>query len=384
MKQAQSSVSVAVIEAPGIVVSVPEGSDLRVGASVEEAFGVAWSTLLELSPIAAPIATKRGLLRAERLTSKGGLQLLLVAEPRLTHSTVPPPSSTRGGTLTLVRGEDPSARAAVDLALRLAKTALPIYVGGEEGAGADVLTSVLLEELADKTPRLELQLGTLSPAALEASLFGVGADQVALLCLHDLHKLDEPTGQRLARELEAGRYRDAQLVADGLPDLRARALTGGFSKELATILRSSSVELPPLRDREDFDFLVGAALRALTGSPERAGRGRARDIKIEVEPEAMRALRSHSWPLNLRELSLWLSRALAAAAPSERLTLAHFPAIEPSAATPAREGLRRSAERAALEEALRASAGNVSAAAKRLGVARSTLYRLLERHGLPH
>ena len=54
----------------------------------------------------------------------------------------------------------------------------------------------------------------------------------------------------------------------------------------------------------------------------------------------------------------------------------------PQSESPPAGGLRRQAERAALAEALQTSAGNVSVAARKLGVARSTLYRLLERHGL--
>lgn len=385
--------AIALIEAPGVVCALGErameGStdDLSVGANVEDALGVSWATLNELSAIDAPVATRRGQLRVERLLGEGGTtRLLLIAEPRLMHSTTPPPSSSRGGSLTLVRGQDPSARAAVDLALRLVKTSLPIYLGGEEGSGVDQLSNQLLDELAKKTPRLELHLGTLTRAAMEASLFGVGDAQVALLCLHDLHELDLETGRRLAHELETGRLREAQLLADGRRDLRSRVLQGTFSKELATMVRSTSVELPALREREDIGFLIAAILKRI--AEQNGVRGaKGRDNVIELDPEAMRALKSYAWPHNLRELSMWLERAVAAAAPSLVLRREHFPEFSENVSetgSTARVGLRRTAERAALEEALRISAGNVSAAAKRLGVARSTLYRLLERHGLPH
>jgi transcriptional regulator of acetoin/glycerol metabolism len=101
--------------------------------------------------------------------------------------------------------------------------------------------------------------------------------------------------------------------------------------------------------------------------------------EFDVAPEAMRRLSSYSWPGNLQELRALLARTTATT-PSGPIRELSLPSE--GGALGATEGLRRVAERRALEEAMRSARGNVSVAARQLGVARSTLYRLLERHSL--
>ena len=88
------------------------------------------------------------------------------------------------------------------------------------------------------------------------------------------------------------------------------------------------------------------------------------------------------WPGNIRELRSVLEVALVLAADAAVLELAHLPPPLGEAPPPPPPGEARlaDAEARALREALEASGGNVSAAAARLGVARSTVYRMMRKH----
>jgi transcriptional regulator of acetoin/glycerol metabolism len=98
----------------------------------------------------------------------------------------------------------------------------------------------------------------------------------------------------------------------------------------------------------------------------------------ELHPSAIAHVERHGWPGNVRELKSAILHAVALAG-EEPLEAAHFPEplLTDAPSPPSRS--RDEILREAAAEALRAAGGNVSAAARRLGVARDTLYRLLRR-----
>jgi sigma-54 dependent transcriptional regulator, acetoin dehydrogenase operon transcriptional activator AcoR len=392
--------SFALVESPGVVRAVSSSQvGLNVGEDVKQAIGVGWQALLETVREAhargeggATLVTPRARFRATALTGAANdtPSILLVLEEAAgarVNSTIPPPSSAPRfvSDLAAVAGKDASARAAVDLAMRFARTMLPIYIAADDGSGADVLAAALLRAnnraegpLRRVSARDPDMFATLFPA--NGGSFGNGT-----LLLEDAHELDNETGARLARELDRGIYAETQLIATGSGDLRGRVAKGSFARELFTLVRSSTVSLPPLRDRDDIEYLVALTLSEIERKLTDA-HGAPRAGKLELRPEVLPRLREHLWRGNLRELRAWFERAAAAASPKTLLGVEHFP-FEVSesrgeADGKARTGLRRSAEKAALEEALRAATGNVSVASKKLGVARSTLYRLMLRHGI--
>jgi sigma-54 dependent transcriptional regulator, acetoin dehydrogenase operon transcriptional activator AcoR len=391
--------SFALVESPGVVraVSSPQ-IGLTVGDETRQTIGISWAALLEMVRDAnargeggATLITPRARFRATALTGATNdiASVLLVLEEAAgarINSSVPPPSSAPRfvADLAAVAGKDASARAAVDLAMRFARTMLPIYIAAEDGSGADVLAAALLRAsnradgpLRRVSARDPDMLSALFPP--QAGPFGNGT-----LLLEDAQELDNEVGARLARELDRGIYAETQLIATGAGDLRGRVAKGTFARELYTLVRSSTVSLPALRDRDDLEYLVALTLSELEKKATDAQAG-PRVGRLELRPDVVPRLREHVWPGNLRELRAWFERAAAAAAPKTQLGAEHFP-FEVSERSgedgKARTGLRRSAEKAALEEALRAAAGNVSVASKKLGVARSTLYRLMLRHGI--
>lgn len=390
MRPSSSAAAFLLVEPPGVVRAATDVShDVRPGERITEVLDTTWDALALVARTADFAETPRGRFRVHPLHDAGDHVVAMLLEElpvRAGLSSRPPQSSTRVAlSLAAVTGKDPAARATIDLSMRLAKTMLPIYICGEEGSGAEVVaTAVVNASGRTDAPFVRARAGAPGVEARPEWLFGIGAERCrgGTLYIEDVEELDVDTGRRLARELDKGVLADVHFIGTGVSDLRDRVAERTFSRELFLLVRSSTVTLPALRDREDFELVVRQMLADIDAAH---GQGEKRE-RYEVSREAMKKLRSHDWPGNLRELLGWLERAVATAAPDRVLREMHLPAEvdEPRAADSERRshGLRRDAERAALEEALRASAGNVSLAAKKLGVARSTLYRMKQRYNI--
>lgn len=149
---------------------------------------------------------------------------------------------------------------------------------------------------------------------------------------------------------------------------------GRFREDLLCRVRVARLRLLPLRERrEDIPVMVAWFLdqaRACTGTAAR-----------EVARDAMQALLDYAWPGNIRELTSAIeSAAISASGPVIRVD--DFPAEIRRAAVPPAESPGSSAERRQLVDALTRTGGNRAAAARVLGIARSTFYRRLEIHGI--
>jgi transcriptional regulator of acetoin/glycerol metabolism len=169
------------------------------------------------------------------------------------------------------------------------------------------------------------------------------------------------------------------LVCATQTPLRERVEAGTFREDLFHRLSGLVVTLPPLRERSDLQALARAVL-AEAGAPG-----------IELSAEVLALLRAHRWPGNLRQLRNVLRSAWAVAGSAGTLQREHLPAdflAAPAGAAPAEAALAPpQAESSArtlgdveidtIRAALAACDGNVSLAARRLGVSRNTIYRKL-------
>jgi transcriptional regulator of acetoin/glycerol metabolism len=149
-----------------------------------------------------------------------------------------------------------------------------------------------------------------------------------------------------------------------------------FRDDLYYRVTGLRVTLPALRERKDLDAMIDHLL-ALATFP---------DAPSILTPEARGLLRSHAWKGNVRELqqALSLGRALSNQGVIE---VDHLPddikACQPSVQGPAAKmGVLAGAEREAVIGALKKHEGNVSSAARELGITRATLYRKLKKFDL--
>jgi DNA-binding NtrC family response regulator len=253
---------------------------------------------------------------------------------------------------------------------------------------------------AEKT-LVTVNAGGVAEGVFESELFGhvrgaftdaradrAGAFEVAdggTLFLDEVANM--PLGQqaKLLRVLQTGEFNpvgsskvkraDVRVLAATNARLEEEVAQGRFREDLLYRLNTVEVRLPPLRDRtQDIPDLAQLFLQRLVDR----GATRAR----RFSQEALEALVRHSWRGNVRELEHAAERAVLLA-PGEEIGPADL------LLTPATQGaalLERmtlgDAERHLIQRALARCDGNVSEAARELGVSRSALYRRLQQHGL--
>ena len=283
-------------------------------------------------------------------------------------------------------------------AVRVLDAGLPVLVQGETGTGKEVFARELHRRCARAgQPLVAVNCAALPEGLIEAELFGyeegafTGARrqgstgllrqaQGGVLFLDEIGDMPLALQPRLLRVLQerelsplgGGRpvKLDFALVCASHCDLQQAVAEGRFRADLYYRIADHVVHLPALRELDE----RGALLQALW-TPIAQGR--------VLQGEVLEVLQRQRWPGNLRQLQACLRTLVALSDPGEQITPAHLPAelLKSSAApvtamNPVQGGLRDIAEDV-MRQALQAADGNVSAAARQLGISRSTLYRRL-------
>jgi DNA-binding NtrC family response regulator len=195
------------------------------------------------------------------------------------------------------------------------------------------------------------------------------AQQAKLLRVLQTHEYQAVGSSRVRRA-------DVRFLAATNVDVAREVAEGRFRQDLLYRLNTVEVRLPPLRERRD-DIPPLVAHFALQLS------ARYRRAVPDFSPSAMMALLEHPWPGNVRELEHVVERSMllarGAAVEVEDLALR----ADHAAGDPRLEQMTLdAAERHLIQRALARSSGQVSDAAKALGLSRSALYRRLQHHGL--
>jgi transcriptional regulator of acetoin/glycerol metabolism len=301
-----------------------------------------------------------------------------------------------------IAGGDPAIDAARMRAARFARTDMPMLVLGETGTGKDLFARAIHEASPRAgAPFIAVNAGSLTGTLLESELFGyapgsfTGADRrgstgklaaadQGTLFLDEVGELSPGVQAMLLRFLESGAFFRVGESTERTVDVRIIAAThrplpklvkeGRFRSDLYFRLRGVVLHLPPLRQRTDRRELTEHLLARIAS---KRGLG---DVP-GLSPAALAWIERHTWPGNVRELRAALDYAAVMAMDTPRIELWHLP-TEAGGPAVDRSDLRSSAEREALLRALDLSGGNLSGAARHMGVARSTLYRMLDRHAL--
>jgi DNA-binding NtrC family response regulator len=168
----------------------------------------------------------------------------------------------------------------------------------------------------------------------------------------------------------------ARVIAATNADVNAEAEAGRFRQDLLFRLNTIEIHLPPLRERrEDVQPL---AVHFLRGYAQRYRKNLA-----GFEPAALEALQEHPWPGNVRELDHAVERGvLLSTGPLVRSSDLGLRS-NPSGGTARLEDMSlEEVERHLIQRTMGRHGGNVSHAAKALGLSRSAMYRRLQKHGL--
>jgi DNA-binding NtrC family response regulator len=280
--------------------------------------------------------------------------------------------------------------------LRAAALRAPLVITGETGTGKE-LAARALHRCSGRSagPFVALNCGSLTVTLAEDALFGhergaftgaatkrLGAferadggtlflDEIGELPLAQqaalLRVLDDGTVDRLGGE--SGACVDVRLLAATNRDLRQMVDEGGFRLDLYHRLATLRIEMPPLRDRpEDVEPLARLFLTAMA----------AELGQRELSQSALALLVAHAWPGNARELKNALYRA-AALSPGPALTAESFELEQPRVAIRSRPFRLEQVTDGRIVELLAEHRGNVTAAARALGVPRSTVRDRLRR-----
>src|SRR5579885_318853 len=303
----------------------------------------------------------------------------------------------------LLVGESPAIREIRDLVSRIASRTHPVLITGETGAGKEVVARLIHASGPRRNaPFVVVDCSALTPTLIESELFGhtkgafTGAwserkgllaaadtgtgflDEIGELPLELQGKLLRVLQEREIRPLGAVRPMslDIRIVAATHRDLEKAVADGTFRQDLFYRLNVVQIVVPPLRQRkEDIPLLVAALLE----------RRSWRSVSC-VHPDALSRLIMHDWPGNVRELENVLERAIALGT-GEVLLEKDF-GMEPSDPLEY-EGSQPSVrpmwvvEKHAILAAVREHRRDIKAAAKALGIGKTTLYKKLKDYAQP-
>jgi two-component system, NtrC family, response regulator HydG len=278
-----------------------------------------------------------------------------------------------------------------------------VLLTGESGTGKEVVARALHAHSHRRNgPFVAVNCGALPADLLESEMFGhvrgaftgavrdrIGRFELAAagtLFLDEVGDLPLPLQVKLLRVLQersfervgesTTRKSDARIIAATNVDLAREVAGGRFREDLYYRLRVVPIQIPPLRDRrEDIEPLTRALLARVA-----ARQGRI----VRLSPNALRAILAYSWPGNVRELENALEFAVAV---SRRETI--LPDDLPpnvleaggQAAKPT-EGAAADPEKDRLLQVLEAHRWHRDAAARALGISRTTLWRRMREAGL--
>jgi len=298
----------------------------------------------------------------------------------------------RGALARACAGRSVEMRRLRAAAARVAPHSTTVLLAGETGTGKGVLARAIhAASPRCDAPFVQVDCAGLAGPLLEAELYGVArgaytgahesrpgrfeAAEAGTLFLDEIAELPLSGQAKLLRALEEGTFERvgetrtrrlrARVIAATHVDLERAVVEGRFRADLYYRLRVVALVVPPLRTRvEDLEAWIE---RAAERAAERLGLDRRRVDGppvdgLRFEPEAIARLAAHAWPGNLRELfhlveaaAIWADGPIVDAALVERLLPGPAPCPAP------------------LEQELARARGNLSLAARRLGMPRSTL-----------
>lgn len=304
-------------------------------------------------------------------------------------------------------GASPSLEATIKQARAVAGTSATVLLNGESGTGKEMLARAIHEESARAAgPFVGVSCTALPESLIESELFGhekgafTNATQTrkgrfeladgGTFFLDEISELTPSVQVKLLRVLQERQFErvggtktlnvDIRLIAASNRDLEQEVEAGRFRRDLFYRLNVVPLVLPPLRDRqEDIPLL---AVHFAVKAADKHGR-----TQPTLDPALLEALQEYDWPGNVRELENLMER-LVVLTNATHLGLEFLPEkmlrLTPDVAATDEatlDGAITALKRRMIASALQAESGNKVAAAKRLGISRSYLHRLLAEYG---
>jgi DNA-binding NtrC family response regulator len=310
--------------------------------------------------------------------------------------------SLRPDVRPMLIAEAPSMRPVLELISRVGPSEANVLITGENGTGKGTVSQAI-HAVSGRAGKglVTVNAGGLSEGVFESELFGhvkgaftdaktdrVGRFELAdggTLFLDEIANVPMNLQPKLLRVLETGdfervgssrtRHVNVRIVSATNSNLGEEVAAGRFRQDLLFRLNTIEINLPPLRERrEDIPALASHFLRQHAQ--------RYRKNITGFEPAALQALLDHPWPGNIRELDHAVERGvLMAQGTAIRLGELGL-RIDRDATSRIEDMSLEDVEGFLIKKAMARFDGNVSQAAKALGLSRSALYRRLQRYGL--
>jgi DNA-binding NtrC family response regulator len=302
-----------------------------------------------------------------------------------------------------VLGAGPKARRLHQLVAKVAAGDGAVLITGESGTGKELVARAIhMNSARAAGPFVAVNCAALAPGLVESELFGhergafTGAvgrrqgrfelahggtlllDEVGDLPLDVQVKLLRVLQERCVERVGSSALLpvDVRLAAATHCDLAGLVKQGRFREDLYFRLAVLPIHLPPLRQRqEDLQGLASHLLARLRPGPQ----------PPRLSPEALKRLKAHAWPGNIRELENVLQRALLLCGADGLIKPSHLPPeldARPSRGASGFNQQVEALERRLLAQALRQAKGSQSAAAAALGLSRPLLIYKLKKFQL--
>jgi len=307
----------------------------------------------------------------------------------------------------LLIGVSPKMQRVYRLIEKIAQHTYPVLILGESGTGKELVARSIHYSGPRRTqPFVPVDCSSLVPTLIESELFGyvkgafTGAQHSkqglleaageGSLFLDEIGDLPVDLQAKLLRALQEHEIKPvgstervgirARVIAATNRDLESAIRSGSFRQDLYFRLNVVQVKLPPLRERKsDIPFLVNSFLEKFCDA--------SRPVR-NISEDAMRRMMAYDWPGNIRELENAIERAVALGS-GPILHAGDLPSnlqFSPSEKMPDADELvpLEVLERRAIFRALRETGGDKLAAARLLGIGKTTLYRKLKQYESEH
>lgn len=306
-----------------------------------------------------------------------------------------------GGNTEMI-GKSPAMREVFKTIEKVAATDANILILGENGTGKELVAQAIHRHSDRKQqPFIKIDLGAIPDSLFESELFGhkkgaftdaredrTGRFEVAdkgTLFLDEIGNITLPMQSKLLTAIQnkiitpLGSNKaipvDCRIIAATNSDLSTMVAEKDFREDLLYRINTVEIYLPPLRHRlEDLPALAECFLSQYAKKYRKNG--------IRFDPSVLPYLATHHWPGNIRELQHAIERAVIM---TDNLILQpqdFLLNISNKSAVIANNYNLDEIEKNTIEQALRKFHGNVSKAAKELGLGRTTIYRKMEKYGI--
>ncbi|EGA70123.1 sigma-54 dependent transcriptional regulator [Vibrio sinaloensis DSM 21326] len=277
---------------------------------------------------------------------------------------------------------------------RIGPTDVSILIYGESGTGKETVARAVHKTSSRANKEfISVNCRAMSERRIESDLFGINREDISepsilekadggTILLNDILTLPKSQQVNLLRFLQEGtvdtangrKEIDVRILAANSADIEKALIDGDFNEELYHYINVLRINVPSLKERAgDIAILARHFLQEYSKEYNAQARSFTED--------AARSLTRYHWPGNVRELMNQIKRVVLMS-DTVMLDDEHLDLPKRSDGKRSLKSIRERSERDALLLVLESHSGQVSMAAKELGVSRATMYRLLNKHNL--